>query len=58
MIPDTFMRFNKGGESNKGGYNDWVAKRKKPPRMDKKELMEHANKLITFISHPRLSTSR
>ena len=57
VIPDIFVRFNKGDESNKGGYNDWVAKRRKPPQMEEKELMERANKLITVTSHPRLSTS-
>ena len=58
VIPDIFTRFNKGGENNKGGYNDWVAKRKKSPQMEKRELMAHANKLITVVSHPRLATKR
>ena len=56
--PRPFHTFQQGGKSNNGGYNDWVAKRKKAPQMEKKVLMEHANRLITVISHPRLSTSQ
>ena len=57
-IPDLFVHFNKGSESNSGGYNDWVAKRIKAPQKEKKVLMEHENRLITVISHPCLSISQ
>ena len=57
-IPELFFRFNKGMESNKGGYNDWISKRKKPPQLERKDLQEHADNLIGVLSHNRLSTSR
>ena len=57
-IPELFSRFNKGGENNKDGYNDWIAKRKKAPQMSRQGLKDHTDKLISVISHSRFSTSQ
>ena len=57
-IPNMFLKFNKGSENNKGGYNDWTSKKRKPPQLDRKELMELGNRIITIVSHPRLCTAQ
>ena len=54
QIPAMFERFNKGDDHNKGGYNDWIAKKQKAPQLDSKELLEHGDRIITILSHPRL----
>lgn len=57
-IPAMFLRFNKGDDSNRGGYNDWVAKKKKPPQLNRKDIIEHRDRLIALISHPRICTNQ
>ena len=57
-IPSLFSRFNKGDKDNTGGYNDWRSKRRKPPQLSQKDIVEHKNKLVTLISHPRLCTAQ
>ncbi len=52
------MKFNKGGENNKGGYNDWTSKKRKPPQLDRKKLLELGDMVITILSHPRLCTNQ
>lgn len=53
-MPAMFARFDKGDDRNKGGYNDWTAKKQKPPQLDRKELIEHGDRILTILSHPRL----
>lgn len=48
-IPELFSRFNKGGENNKDGYNDWITKWSKAPQMSRQGLEDHAEKLISVI---------
>ena len=57
-IPAMFDRFKKGDENNRGGYNDWVAKKQKQPQLNRRDLLEHKDRLIALISHPRLSTNK
>ena len=57
-IPDMFMKFNKGGENNKGGYNDWTSKKRKPPQLDRKILLELGDMVITILSHPWVCTNQ
>ncbi len=45
-----FTRFNKGDENNNGGYDgydDWMAKKRKRPQLERNDIVEHGDKLIT-----------
>ena len=56
-IPELFSPFNKGGDNNKDGHNDCIAKQRKAPQMSRQELEDHTDKLILVISQSRFSTS-